>query len=536
MNRCATLLVLALMAGCADQPHDSNDSDWADQGFAADTDVTMDVTDTEDMDVNDTDSADTTGALGVGQGGAQDFGQLKQILEDGGIPGPETFDDVGFFNEHRIEFPLPTCGEDVCIHGRFGSLGNMITGADCTIVLLGLNTPINPAELERPPLNLTIAVDTSGSMSGQPMQYVRTGLRSMLEELRPEDHVSIVTFSNSAEVVADYLTGNDPALDDIVRGLQASGGTDIHEGLTLAMETLDGHALPETQNRLIFLSDGRATAGIQSQDAILGVASDYAEQGYTIATIGMGDNFDVELMRGMSEIGAGAFYFLQDEAAVAEVFTEELSYFLVPLAEDITIDVQAATGWNLRGVFGTRLFALGNHRAVIDIPNLQVAHRTSSGDQATGRRGGGGALMVELLPGLGTPDGNAADITFEYTIPGSDERVVQTATVASPLEGTASPAEGAFDDEQVEKSFVMLNLYVGLRSAAALASSNDYEGALAVLTPLRDNVTQWVALTGDEDILDDLRYVEMFVDNLQAAGTEEPTDWWEDGDDDWIWD
>ena len=81
---------------------------------------------------------------GVGQGGAQDFGQFRAILEDGGIPGPETLDDVGFFNEHKIELPAPDCGDDVCIHGALAQMGNLMTGADCMMVMIGMNTPIDP--------------------------------------------------------------------------------------------------------------------------------------------------------------------------------------------------------------------------------------------------------------------------------------------------------------------------------------------------------------------------------------------------------
>jgi Ca-activated chloride channel family protein len=81
--------------------------------------------------------------LGVGQGGSQDFGQFKHILDQGGIPGPNTIDDVGFFNEHKIELPAPGCDNEVCLHGLFGQMGNMITGSDCITVLVGMNTPID---------------------------------------------------------------------------------------------------------------------------------------------------------------------------------------------------------------------------------------------------------------------------------------------------------------------------------------------------------------------------------------------------------
>ena len=81
--------------------------------------------------------------LGVGQGGSQDFGQFKEILDRGEIPGPNTIDDVGFFNEHKLTLPTPACPNDVCVHGLFGQMGNMITGSDCITVLVGLNTAID---------------------------------------------------------------------------------------------------------------------------------------------------------------------------------------------------------------------------------------------------------------------------------------------------------------------------------------------------------------------------------------------------------
>src|SRR5687768_7353152 len=96
---------------------------------------------------------------GVGQGGAQDFGQFRAILEAGDIPGPDTLDDVGFFNEHKIELPAPECDADVCLHGALSRLDNLTTGTQCTMVVLGMNTPIDPAEIDRPALNLAIAVD-----------------------------------------------------------------------------------------------------------------------------------------------------------------------------------------------------------------------------------------------------------------------------------------------------------------------------------------------------------------------------------------
>src|SRR5690606_40442918 len=135
-----------------------------------------------------------------GQGGAQDFGLFREILLAGDIPGPETIDDLGFFAEHKIALPNAICNETVCIHGMLGVMGNMISGSNCTVVLIGMNTPIDPAQLERPPLNLTIAVDLSGSMNGEPINRDRDGLLRIRDSLEPDDRITPVGLCYDAEV------------------------------------------------------------------------------------------------------------------------------------------------------------------------------------------------------------------------------------------------------------------------------------------------------------------------------------------------
>src|SRR5690606_35239320 len=144
---------------------------------------------------------------------------------------PETLDDVGFFGEHKIELPKAECGQNVCLHGLFGQMGNMINGSNCTTVLVGMNTPIDPAALERPPLNLALAIDVSGSMQGDSIYYVREGLTRMLDALEPGDKISLVTFSGYASVITEFVPGDDLALAQAIDNLEASGGTNIFDGL-----------------------------------------------------------------------------------------------------------------------------------------------------------------------------------------------------------------------------------------------------------------------------------------------------------------
>jgi len=465
-------------------------------------------------------------APSIGQGGAQDFGQFRDILEAGGIPGPETLDDVGFFNEHKIELPAPTCADDICLHGQLGVMGNMITGSNCTVVLLGMNTPLDVSTLPRPPLNLAIAVDASGSMAGEPIEYVREGLYRMLDDLQPEDRVSLVTFSDGAQVRLEAIAGDQSteltlAIDDI----EAGGHTNIYEGLRTAYDLVAAHAGEGTQNRVILLSDGEATSGITSTAKLVAMSSSYNAAGYALTTIGMGEEFDPVLMRELSETGAGAFYYLEDPAAVQEVFEEEVKTFLVPLANELQIDVQIDPGWSLRAMYGTKLVEVSGNDAVIDIPTVQLAHRTSASDDMNGRRGGGGAIIAELLPvssdAVAEP-GIVGHLTLTYRRPIDGEIVAQEVPIQTTLQPGDTPEAGVFDGAGVEKSFVMLNIFAGFQLASQRALWGDDRGALAVLEPLSTAVVDWIAANPDDDIVDDLHYLQLFMQNLRARGAESP--------------
>ncbi len=458
---------------------------------------------------------------GVGQGGAQDFGQFRAILEDGQIPGPDTLDDVGFFNEHKIELPGADCGDDVCVHGALAQTGNFLTGTDCTMVMVGMNTPVDLAELERPPLNLAIAVDTSGSMQGEPIERVREGLFRMVDVLQPDDRVTLVTFNDGAVVEAEFSGGESGAIEVAIAGLEAGGQTNIYEGLWAAYEAVESKVDPTQQNRVLLLSDGEANVGIVNDDKIVNLATALSGQGIGLSTIGLGDSFDPLLMRRLSEVGGGTFYFIENPEAVEEVFEEEVTALLMPLATQVEIDIDVLPGWEVRALYGTKLADVRDQTATVEIPSLHIAHRETVDDVEHGRRGGGGVIVAEVMrkPGTPAPDGNeVGSLDLQYTIPGTEDVVTQRVDIVSP---TADSTE-YFETEGAEKSFVMLNLYVGFRIASERATVGDDVTALSTLQALHGAVSGWLAEHDDFDIEDDLRYVDLFIDNLRARGAAEP--------------
>lgn len=463
------------------------------------------------------------GSTGISQAGAQDFGLFRQILEAGKIPGPDTLDDLGFFAEHKLDYPLPSCGNDVCMHGLLGIMGNMITGSSCTLMQIGMNSPIDVNNLQRPPLHLVLAVDTSGSMAGPAMDYVKEGLSAMIPALKPADKVSLIKYSSNAEVVLDYVNASDTAtLDGAFKGLYAAGSTNLYDGLFQAFSIADKHFMPGTQNRVIYLSDGVATAGVQNDTKLVSLAESYAKKGIGVTTIGVGKDFDVEVMRSLGEVGAGNFYFLEDPKAVVEVFTDEVNTFLVPVALDVKFDVTVGGGYAVRGVYGTNGWQPAEGGGTISIPSLFLAGRTSANDPISeGRRGGGGAMLIELVPkpgAISVPDPFAVgNLKLSFKDPSTGTLKTQTTNIVAQTPPDAPPTAGYFFNDTVEKSFVMLNIYAGFKLATQLAADSDPRTARRTLEALRPNVSGWLAANPDADIQDDLIYVDKFIENLKVV-------------------
>ena len=328
-------------------------------------------------------------------------------------------------------------------------------------------------------------------------------------------------------VLASLLGVGEPQRQAGARALQgdlAAGLGDLHLAVLVAHAHL-GRPRDRAAVRVILLSDGNATEGITNDAKIISMAAGYAAQGYGLTTIGVGTEFDVDLMRSLSEQASGSFYFLEDPAAVKEVFHEEVTSFLVPLAEDVSLDVDIGDAYVLRGIYGTKLYDFTHGAGSIEIPNLQLAHRTGVDDHDNGgRRGGGGAILLELLRKQNAPATKAVgDLMLRYRVPHTDSYVDEKVAIQIPVPPDQVDLEqGTFEDLSVEKSFVMLNIFVGFQMAATRASQGDLIGAYKVLDSLDLNVDAWLVSNPDFDIEDDLKYIRLFKANLIAAGATEP--------------
>jgi Ca-activated chloride channel family protein len=454
-------------------------------------------------------SADNSGGGGVSFGGQQDIGEFRGILESGAIPGRDTLDANGFFNEHFAPPPATGCTSPICLTPGVSVGRDWLTGAHQATLQVAVSTNVDPATVTRKPLNLVVVVDHSGSMwDDQRLEKVKVGLHTLVDNLGEGDRLALVQFDDRVDVLSEL--GSDKAkLHTIINGLTPRGSTNIYDGLDKGFQLASNAFDIEHQNRVIFLSDGLATAGDTNQTNIIAMADRYVTDGIGLTTIGVGLDFDVNLMRGLAEHGAGNFYFLEDATAASEVFAQELDYFVTPLAVDVHVSATSGAGWTMGETIGSTLWSNGEMK----IPAVFVASRTSQGSEG-GRRGGGSMLFIHLTPTGNNIDGKVADIKLTYRLPGSSEVLTQNVTLAYPNDPSETPEQPYLSAPEMSERYAMYNVFLGLRFATRTYSPSC---AAAALRATRENAVAWQAGHNDPDIAADITLIDRYIENLGAT-------------------
>jgi Ca-activated chloride channel family protein len=459
-------------------------------------------------------SADAGGG-GVSFGGQQDIGAFRDILNAGGIPGPETLDANGFFNEHYAPTPATQCVDPLCLTPGMSVGKDWLRGQHQATLQISVNTNVDPTNYPKQPLNLVIVVDHSGSMAQDGrLEKVKAGLNTLIDNLDDTDRLALVQFDDRIDVEASFQPTLDrAALHTIVNNLTPRGSTDIFDGLKQGFDLSVASLASDRQNRVIFLTDGLATYGTTDPVAIIAMADGYVERGIGLTTIGVGLDADVILMRSLAEHGAGNFYFLEDASAASEVFKQELAYFVTPLALDIHIDAIAGNGFNFGEVIGSTLWQASTRGGSMHIPAAFVASRTGPApDPGTGgRRGGGSMLFIHLDPTAMNFDGKVADLTLNYKLPGSGQVITQTVT----LNYNNETGDPYLSQPEMAPRYAMYNMFLGFRAAV---TDTNYNCATVALRATRTAAAAWNVTHEDPDIAADLTLIDKYLANLKTHG------------------
>lgn len=225
--------------------------------------------------------------------------------------------------------------------------GFLRAAADATHVLVRLVAPAKPIELTetpRPPLDLALVIDRSGSMSGGPLEAARESAARIVRGLRPDDRVAIVAFDTSIEVVQALTQVTDrEAIVARIKTIDERGSTDLFGGWEEGVKQLAPFTRKDRIARVILLSDGQANQGLVVEQEIFARVTKAAGAGITTSTVGLGHGFNESLMTGMATAGEGIANFGQTADDLDEAFEEQFAIISNSFLRQVKVSVQGGS-------------------------------------------------------------------------------------------------------------------------------------------------------------------------------------------------
>jgi Ca-activated chloride channel family protein len=200
---------------------------------------------------------------------------------------------------------------------------------------------VTPAE--RPRANIVLLIDQSGSMSSADrLPLVKNAFRLLIDELKPEDTVGIVTYASGSGIALEPTKVSEKrkivaAIDRLQAGGSTAGAAGINDAYRLAEEHFD----KEGVNRIILATDGDFNVGISNQDELKGFIERKRAAGVFLSILGVGQgNYHDSLMQTLAQNGNGTAAYVDTLNEARKVLVDEASSTLFTIAKDVKIQME----------------------------------------------------------------------------------------------------------------------------------------------------------------------------------------------------
>lgn len=280
----------------------------------------------------------------------------------GGFPPPASIRPEEFVNYFDAHYDGPEDDDPFAIH--VDAAPSPFADEDTYLMRVGIQGRYIAPE-DREPALLVFVIDVSGSMD-QPnrLPLAKNALGILVNELREDDRVGIVVYSENSRVILDPTPASEKeAILDAIASLHPEASTNLNAGLELGYRMAEAYQSEDDGiTRIILLSDGVANVGLTDPQAILNNAREKASEGITLNTIGFGlGEYNDELMEHLADNGDGSYFYIDNIRQARRIFVHQLTGTLQVIAFDARIQVD----FNTDTVAEYRLIGYEN-RAIAD--------------------------------------------------------------------------------------------------------------------------------------------------------------------------
>ena len=234
-----------------------------------------------------------------------------------------------------------------CLHFRPLRPAVASDGATTLDLLIRVHTPERPDAVrgQRPPLNLALVIDRSGSMAGSKLSHARHAACVLAGELTERDRLAIVSFDDAVTVLVPSQPVHDPLpFVSAIHTITAGGCTALFDGWLAGAKEVAAQLNTQGLNRVLLLSDGQANEGLTEPTAIVAKVEGLTQRGISTSAFGLGRGFDEDLMGAVATAGDGTLAQIESPAQLADLYASELQGLASTLGTTVRLGIHPCHG------------------------------------------------------------------------------------------------------------------------------------------------------------------------------------------------
>jgi Ca-activated chloride channel homolog len=334
-------------------------------------------------------------------------------------------------------------------------------------------------EGERRPTDLHVVLDRSGSMTGAKMEDARAAALALIGQLGPEDRIALHSYANGVRTDIPLSAANDSGTTwmRVVQGIQANGSTNMHAGLQAALDGL--RPMSGRASRVILISDGLP----DSPDGLDRLALAAAVSEAPLTTIGIGDDYNEQLMTTLASQGTGNFYWVADRSTLSDAFAAEFDAATETVATGLAARFHAGPGVALVSAGGLPIQHEDSPHARVNLGSLYAGQQRTLW------------LTVAVPTGSATDALDLGEIRLSWRdldghTMASASNHHKVAVVASADQATASLRSGVWAQGVLDEVYTTLQneLASHVRSGDMTSAKDSIERYRTQVTALNDSV------------------------------------------------
>ena len=263
----------------------------------------------------------------------------RRFLDDGHLPDQNSIRVEEFVNYFDQGYAAPS-DDAFAIHvdGSPSPFGN----GNHWLMRVGLQGK-ELLDEQRQDATLVFTIDVSGSMAREDrLGLVKRSLRLLVDELRSDDKVAIVTYGDRGSVLLETTEARERGkILQAIDSLEPGGSTYVEDGLKIAYQLAVDEVASDRITRVMVLSDGVGNVGNTGHKSLLRQVQDYVDQGVTLTTVGFGmGNYNDIMMEQLANDGDGAYYYVDTLSEARRIFVHDLTGTLQLIARDAKVQVE----------------------------------------------------------------------------------------------------------------------------------------------------------------------------------------------------